>query len=95
MNILFDQGVDVRCFFRSNVNAQDKAIEAAIVFAKRAPVPLISKYASDMMVMVIDKAFTQVGLPRTLLIAQILRPLHATLLTLSSTMLSLSGQVQE
>jgi hypothetical protein len=58
------------------VNAQDKAIEAATIFAKRAPVSLVTKFASDMMVMVVDKAFTQVCPPIIFLVSDSLR--HVT-----------------
>ena len=43
----------------SNVNAQDKAIEAAIVFARKASTQLVARYASSIMSKAIDKAAGQ------------------------------------
>ena len=43
----------------SNVNAQDKAIEAAIIFARKAATPLVARYAASVISKAIDKAAGQ------------------------------------
>eukprot|EP00284_Hemiselmis_tepida_P012784 CAMPEP_0174938672 /NCGR_PEP_ID=MMETSP1355-20121228/64220_1 /TAXON_ID=464990 /ORGANISM="Hemiselmis tepida, Strain CCMP443" /LENGTH=128 /DNA_ID=CAMNT_0016185621 /DNA_START=55 /DNA_END=437 /DNA_ORIENTATION=+ len=43
----------------SNVNAQDKAIEAASAFARKAPTGTIARVAGAMMGVAVDKAFGQ------------------------------------